>query len=113
VSDQAIQFLSHDPSDRAGQEVLSKLQRAASIAEQTTQHAVAQAGPTSDVKTHVPGNVVNLIKVAIPISATALFVIVSILWSGGARMPPDLVFNFAGLAGLTWAAYLIPRVWWS
>ena len=111
MSDQVI--LSHDPLDRAGQEVLPKLEQAPSIADQTTQHAVAQTGPTSDVKTHVRGNVVNLIKLAVPLSATALFVSVLIFWGGGARMPENLVFHFAGLAGLTWAAYLIPRAWWS
>ena len=43
MSDQVIQFPSHDTLDRAGQEILSKLQRAASIAEQNTQQAVALA----------------------------------------------------------------------
>ena len=47
MSDQVIQFPSHDPLDRAGQEVLSKLQRAASLAEQNTQHAVALAHQVS------------------------------------------------------------------
>ena len=43
MSDQVIQFPNHDPLDRTGQEVLSRLQRAAGIAEQNTQHAVALA----------------------------------------------------------------------
>jgi hypothetical protein len=48
VSDQVIPFPGHiDPLDRAGQEVISKLQRAASIAEQNTQHAVALAHQAS------------------------------------------------------------------
>ena len=47
MSDQVIQFPSHDTLDRAGQEVLSKLQRAASLAEQNTQHAVAKAHQVS------------------------------------------------------------------
>jgi hypothetical protein len=47
VSDQVIQFPSHDTLDRAGQEILSKLQRAASIAEQNTQQAVALAHQAS------------------------------------------------------------------
>ena len=48
MSDQVIPFPSHhDPLDRTGQEVLSKLQRAASIAEQNTQHAVALAHQAS------------------------------------------------------------------
>jgi hypothetical protein len=47
VSDQVIQFPSHDTLDRAGQEILSKLQWAASIAEQNTQQAVALARQAS------------------------------------------------------------------
>ena len=47
MSDQVIQFPSHDTLDRAGQEILSKLQRAASIAEQNTQQAVALAHQVS------------------------------------------------------------------
>ena len=48
MSDQFIQFPSHHETlDRTGQEVLSKLQRAASIAEQNTQHAVALAHQVS------------------------------------------------------------------
>ena len=47
MSDQVIQFPSHDTLDRAGQEVLSKLQQAASLAEQNTQHAVALAHQVS------------------------------------------------------------------
>ena len=47
MSDQVIQFPSHDTLDRAGQEILSKLQRAASIAEQNSQHAVALAHQVS------------------------------------------------------------------
>ena len=43
MSDQVIPFPSHDTLDRTGQEVLSRLQRAAAIAEQNTQHAVALA----------------------------------------------------------------------
>lgn len=56
---------------------------------------------------------INLIKLAAPLSATALLVLVLILWAGGARMAPDLVYDFAGMAGLMWAAYLIPRAWRS
>ena len=47
MSDQVIQFPSHDTLDRAGQEILSKLQWAASIAEQNTQQAVALARQAS------------------------------------------------------------------
>ena len=47
MSDQVIQFPSHDTLDRAGQEILSKLQRAASNAEQNSQHAVALAHQVS------------------------------------------------------------------
>src|SRR3954471_2953244 len=55
VRDQVIQFPNHMPGhvpghetvDRAGQEVLSRLQRAAAIAEQNTQHAVALAHQAS------------------------------------------------------------------
>ena len=48
MSDQVIPFPSHHETlDRTGQEVLSKLQRAASIAEQNTQHAVALAHQVS------------------------------------------------------------------
>ena len=47
MSDQVIQFPSHDTLDRAGQEILSKLQWAASIAEQNTQQAVALAQQVS------------------------------------------------------------------
>ena len=44
MGDQVIQFPSpHEMLDRTGQEVLAKLQRAASMAEQNTQHAVALA----------------------------------------------------------------------
>jgi hypothetical protein len=47
VSDQVIQFPNHDTLDRTGQDVLSRLQRAAGIAEQNTQHAVALAHQAS------------------------------------------------------------------
>lgn len=48
MSDQVIQFPSHHETlDRTGHEVLLKLQRAASIAEQNTQHAVALAHQVS------------------------------------------------------------------
>lgn len=48
MSEQIIQFPNgNDTLDRAGQDVLVKLQRAAGIAEQNTQHAVAVAHQTT------------------------------------------------------------------
>ena len=47
MSDQVVPFPSPDTLDRAGQEILSKLQRAASIAEQNTQQAVTLAHQAS------------------------------------------------------------------
>jgi hypothetical protein len=40
MSDQVIQFPNHDALDRTGHEVLSRLQQAAAIEEQNTQHAI-------------------------------------------------------------------------
>ncbi len=47
MTDQVVPFPSPDTLDRAGQEILSKLQRAASIAAQKTQQAVALAHQVS------------------------------------------------------------------
>ena len=47
MSDQVIEFPSHDTLDRTGHEVLARLQRAAAIAEQNTQQAVALAHQAS------------------------------------------------------------------
>ena len=58
-------------------------------------------------------NVVNLIKLAVALSATALLVIVLLLFGAGARIGLDIVYGFALMAVLTWTICLIPRTWWS
>jgi hypothetical protein len=58
-------------------------------------------------------NLVNLFKLAIPLCALAVFVLVLLLWSAGAPIELSVVYYSAALAGLMWTAYLLPSTWWS